>query len=123
MVAIHGEHNGAHGSLQMALDFIDTYGPQIRDQTQRREPSVPNSTSPVEAPLRTIKSRLQDRAGVFTNQARMDWLLALMALDLRGQCDARQWADLLRQRTYLAGGHAPHQRQLDDPRGVTSLTA
>jgi hypothetical protein len=73
--------------------------------------------------LAEIKRRLQDRAGVFTNLARMNKLLALMALDLRGETDGRAWADRLRERTYLAGGHAPEQRPHDDHKSVVSLTA
>jgi hypothetical protein len=49
--------------------------------------------------------------------------LALMALDLRGETDGRAWADRLRERTYLAGGHAAQQRTHDDPKGTASLTA
>lgn len=60
---------------------------------------------------------------MFTNLARMNKLLALMALDLRGQTDSRAWADRLRERTYLAGGHAAEQRPHDDLKGVISLTA
>jgi hypothetical protein len=73
--------------------------------------------------LAEVKRRLEDRAGVLTNLARMDKLLALMALDLRGETDSRAWADRLRERTYLAGGHATQQRPQDDPKGIASLTA
>jgi hypothetical protein len=40
----------------------------------------------------------------------MNKLVALMALDLRGQADGRAWADRLRERTYLLGGSPPEQR-------------
>jgi hypothetical protein len=46
---------------------------------------------------------------VFTNLARMNKLLALMALDLRGETDGRDWADRLRERTYLTGGQVKSQ--------------
>ena len=95
----------------------------MEHQAATRDPRVPNSTSPVEAPLAEVKRRLEHRAGVLTNLARMNKLLALMALDLRGETDRRGWADRLRERTYLGGGHAAQQRPHDDPRGIASLTA
>jgi hypothetical protein len=62
--------------------------------------------------------------GQFTNRARLAKLLQLMALDLRGQADSRQWADRLREQLYLAGGRpATHQRTADDPHGAWSLLA
>jgi len=124
VAAVRGEHSArTHGPLTGLLRWIDDYGELIERQAATRHPNVPNSTSPVEAPLAEIKRRLQDRAGVFTNLARMNKLLALMTLDLRGQTDGRAWADGLREHTYLAGGHAPEQRPHDDAKDVISLTA
>lgn len=122
--AVEAEHDaGTHGPLTGLLGWIDHHGALIEHQSATRDPRIPNSTSPVEAPLAQIKRRLEDRVGVFTNLARMNRLLALMALDLRGETDGRAWADRLRERTYLAGGHARAQRPHDDPKGVASLTA
>jgi hypothetical protein len=124
VAAVEGEHSArTHGPLIGLLRWIDDHGELIENQAATRDPNIPNSTSPVEAPLADIKRRLEDRAGVFTNLARMNKLLALMALDLRGQTDARAWADRLREHTYLAGGHAPEQRLHDDLNGIVSLTA
>lgn len=122
--AVEGQHRArTHGPLTGLLDWIDDHGELIERQSATRDPNVPNSTSPIEAPLAEVKRRLQDRAGVFTNLARMNKLLALMALDLRGDTDGRAWADRLRERTYLGGGHAAQQRPHDDPKNVVSLTA
>ena len=122
--ADEAEHDaGTRGPLTGLLRWIDDHGELVGRQSATRDPSIPNSTSPIEAPLAEIKRRLEDRAGVFTNLARMNKLLALMALDLRGETDGRAWADRLRERTYLAGGHATEQRPHDDPKGVVSLTA
>jgi hypothetical protein len=118
----HEHHAGAHGPLTGLLRWIEDHGELIEHQSATRDPRIPNSTSPIEAPLAEIKRRLDDRAGVFTNLARMNKLLALSALDLPGETDGRRWADRLRERTYLAGGHASEQRPHDDPKGVTSLT-
>jgi hypothetical protein len=38
-----------------------------------------------------------------------------------GKADARDWADRLRERLYLAGGRPANQRPHDDPRGTYSL--
>jgi hypothetical protein len=122
--AVEGQHSaGTHGPLTGLLRWIDDHGELVEHQTTTRDPRVPNSTSPIEAPLAETKRRLEDRAGVFTNLARMNKLLALMALDLRGETDGRQWADRLRERTHLASGHATEQRPHDDPKDVVSLTA
>jgi hypothetical protein len=86
---------GTCGPLVTAINFLDSYGP-----------------------------RIGDRVGSFTNRARLAKLLQLMALDLRGQADSRQWADRLREQLYLAGGRpATHQRTADDPHGAWSLLA
>ena len=122
--AVEREHEaGTHGSLTGLLRWIEDHGALIEHQAAIRDPRIPSSTSPIEAPLAEIKRRLQDRAGVFTNLARMNKLLALMALDLGGETDSRAWADRLRERTYLADGHAAEQRPHDDPKGAVSLTA
>jgi hypothetical protein len=122
--AVEHEHTArTHGALTALLRWIDDHGALVEHQAATRDPWVPNSTSPIEAPLAEVKRRLADRSGVLTNLARMNKLLALMALDLRGETDGRAWADRLRERTYLAGGHPARQRPHDDPAGTASLTA
>ena len=122
--AVEQEHRARrHGRLTGLLSWIEDHGATVAHQAATRDPQIPNSTSPVEAQLAEIKRRLEDRAGVLTNLARMNKLLALMALDLRGETDGRCWADRLRERTYLAGGHAAQQRPHDDPKGTITLTA
>jgi hypothetical protein len=122
--AVEQEHAaGTHGPLHLLLRWIDDYGAIVEAQAATRDRGIPNSTSPVEASLQQVVRRLRDRAGVFTNLARMNKLLALITLDLRGQADGREWADRVRDRTYQVGGHAGHQRPHDDRRGHCSLTA
>lgn len=122
--AVEHEHTArTHGALTGLLRWIDDHGALVEHQAATRDPRVPNSTSPVEAPLAEVKRRLENRAGVLTNLARMNKLLALMALDLRGETTSRTWADRLREHTYLADGHAAQQRPHDDPNGTASLTA
>jgi hypothetical protein len=110
-------------SLILARRWLDRYGDRIAAQVATRDPGRPNSTGPVEQVLREIDRRIGDRAGSFTNRARMTKLLALMTLDLAGRADGRQWADCLRERLYLAGGRPDNQRPHDDPKGTHSLIA
>jgi hypothetical protein len=120
--AIHDEHDaGENRSLKLAVKWLETYGPIAAAQAATRDPNRPNSTGPVEKALREVERRLGDRIGSFTNRARMTNLLALMALDLNGRADGREWADRLRERLYLAGGRPTNQRPHDDRKGIYSL--
>lgn len=110
--------------MALALSWLERYGAGIAAQAARRDPAGPNSTGPVEQVLREVDRRIGDRVGSFTNRARMGKLLCLMALEMSGQADGRQWADRLRERLYLAGGRpADNQRAHDDPKGAYSLIA
>lgn len=65
--------------------------------------------------------RIGDRVGSFTNRARMANLLTLIAADIHTKSNGRVWADRIRERIYLAGGHARYQRPHDDRKGDYSL--
>lgn len=120
--AIRAEHlSGEHRPLALAIKWMDTYGQIAAAQIPTRDPHGVNSTGPVEQTLREIDRRIGDRVGSFTNRARLSKLLQLMTLDLQGKADARDWADRLRERLYLAGGRPRNQRPHDDRNGVHSL--
>jgi hypothetical protein len=120
--AIETEHvGGPHGPLTLAVRWLATYGPRAAAQIATRDPRDPHSTGAVEAILHQLDRRLHDRAGSFTNHARMSKLLALMTLELTGRADPRAWADQLREQLYLAGGRPTIQRPHDDPKGNYSL--
>lgn len=122
--AIDAEHTGGeHGPLTLTLNWLATYGPRIAEQVATRDPRGPHSTGALEQILHELDRRLRDRAGSFTNRARMAKLLALMMLELNRRADARRWADQLRERLYLAGGRPINQRPHDDPKGRYSLIA
>jgi hypothetical protein len=110
-----------HSPLTLTLKWLATYGPRIEAQIATRDPRGPHSTGAVEQILHALDRRLGDRAGSFTNRARMTKLLALMTLQLNGQADARRWADQLRERLYLTGGRPVNQRPHDDPKHSYSL--
>jgi hypothetical protein len=103
------------------MRWFGNYGELIEAQVATRRPELPNSTGACEAMLRLVGERLGDRVGSFTNRARMEKLLKLMTADMRQKSSGRVWADRVRERIYLAGGHARHQRPHDDPKGSYSL--
>ncbi|MGH2743702.1 MAG: hypothetical protein ACRDN8_14755 [Thermoleophilaceae bacterium] len=119
----HEHRARTHGALTALRGWIDHHDALVEHQAAAtRDSRVPNSTTPVEASPAEVKRRLADRAGVLTNLARMNKPLALTALDLRGQTDGRAWADRLRERTHLAGGHAAEQPHTTTP-AAAPLTA
>lgn len=61
------------------------------------EPGSPRSTGSLETALRDLKGRLGFRRFVVRNQARLDMLFALMALDLRKEAGGRTFARVLRR--------------------------
>jgi hypothetical protein len=122
LAAIDAEPPGGH-SMALARSWLERYGKRIAAQVATRDPARPNSTGPVEQVLREVDRRIGDRVGSFTNRARMSKLLELMTLELSGEADGRLWADRLRERLYLAGGHAVAQRSHDDSKGTHSLFA
>ncbi len=108
-------------SLTLTLRWLETYGPRVEAQIATRGLEGSYSTGAVEAVLRELDRRLHHRAGSFTNRARMNRLLALMALELTGRADPRVWADRIRERLYLTGGRPTNQRSHDDPKHSYSL--
>jgi hypothetical protein len=120
--AIHAENDsGCDSPLTLTLRWLATYGPRVEKQIATRGHDGSHSTGAVEAVLRELDRRLHHRAGSFTNRARMAKLLALMTLELTGRANPRAWADRIRERLYLTGGHPINQRPHDDPKHTYSL--
>jgi len=117
------EHEIALARYPMTLvaNWLRDFGDQVAAQTATRDPHLPNSTGSVEAVLREVGVRIGERVGSFTNRARMANLLTLIAADIHTKSNGRLWADRIRERIYLAGGHARHQRPHDDRKGDYSL--
>jgi hypothetical protein len=83
------------------------------------------STGGVEQHLRALYLRIQHRRHMFSNRERLDRLLMLMTLDMRGSADEREWARVIRSWLMVSGGVPPPARQIADhtggPRQISSL--
>jgi hypothetical protein len=119
--ACQEEHAIGRHPMALLMWWFEEYGDQVAEQVATRPPGGPHSTGPLEAVLNEVRVRIDDRAGSFTNRARLANLVNLTTVDLRTTADGRQWADRIRERIYLAGGHATQQRPHDDPKGTYSL--
>ena len=109
--------------MRLVMNWLDDYGDLVAAQCATRRTDVSNSTGPVKAVLREVGDRIGDRVASFTNRERTTKLLTLMTMKIRGRVDGRVWADRIRERIYLAGGHAPQQRPHDDHKGSYSLNS
>lgn len=87
------------------------------------EAGRPRSTGSLETALRDIKGRLGFRRFVVRNQARLDLLFALMALDLRKEAGERTFARVLRRLVEANGGTLVLGRQALDDKEGSSLHA
>ena len=83
------------------------------------------STGGIEQHLRTIYARIEDRRHMFANRERLDRLLLLMTMEMRGSLNQRKWATVIRSWLLLTGGQPPLSRQITDhvggPRKTSSL--
>ena len=95
----------------------------MKRQFAAYEAGRPRSTGSLATALRDLKGRLGFRRSVVRNQARLDLLFALMALDLRKEAGERTFARVLRRLVEAnAGGLVLGRRSMDD-RGGSSLYA
>jgi hypothetical protein len=83
--------------------------------------SVSRSTGGVEQVLKKVEKRVADRRWLFSNLERMNRLLLLMTLDMRGYIEARDWAHSLREWLMPRRGRPLGQRLILDQAGRSSL--
>lgn len=67
----------------------------------------------LEEHVAAVRDRLGERRRNFRNLPRLNSLLKLMLLDLRGQADERQWARVLRENHLDHHGQPPPRRLVD----------
>lgn len=83
------------------------------------------STGGIEQHLRRIYQRIEDRRHMFANRERLNRLLMLMTIEMRGSLDEREWAKVIRSWLLVTGGVPPLSRQITDhvggPRKTSSL--
>jgi MULE transposase domain len=77
------------------------------------EPHWPRDLKLLEEYLAQIRSRLGERKRNFRNRARLDCVLKLMLLDLRGQASAPSWTHILRDNHKPHDGSPPPRRLVD----------
>lgn len=107
----------AHGATT-TLRWIQSKRRLMKRQFAIYEPGRPRSTGSLETALRDLKARLGFRRFVVRNQARLDLLFALMALDLRKEAGERTFARALRRLVEAnAGSLVLGRRSLDDKSG------
>lgn len=59
-------------------------------------PAHDRSTGGIEQHLRRIYQRIEDRRHMFANRERLNRLLMLMTIEMRGSLDEREWAKVIR---------------------------
>jgi hypothetical protein len=122
--AAQSAHAAALPPLRSLDRWLKRYGPPVKAQMATRRPADPRSIAAVEATLKTVAQAFDNkRSSVFGNQARMNLLLGLMALDIRDQSNELDWAERIRQDLAGRSGVAVGQRPFDDPYRQSSLVA
>jgi hypothetical protein len=107
--------------LPNTLRWIKRYGAEVASQVATRRDASVHSTAAAENTIRQLRSVFDGRSANFGNRRRVNLLLGLVTLNLRGQADELEWAE--RIRSYLAGrdGWASEQGLYNDPRFMPSL--
>jgi hypothetical protein len=122
--AAQAAHAAALPPLRSLDRWLRRYASPVKAQLATRRPADPRSIAAVEAPLKRVAQAFDNkRWSVFGNQARMNLLLGLMALDMRDQSDELDWAERIRQDLAGRNGVAVGQRSVDDPYHAPSLVA
>lgn len=89
----------------------------MKRQFAAYEAGRPRSTGSLATALRDLKGRLGFRRSVVRNQARLDLLFALMALDLRKEAGERTFARVLRRLVEANAGGPGSRTALDGRQG------
>jgi hypothetical protein len=114
-------HAAGNPQLKVMTNWLGKFGHEVAAQVQTRPRRGPHSIGSVEATLKKVDSAFFDRSSSFGIRTRMNLLLGLMTLSMRGKADERVWAEHIRRVLHPVGGYAPGQRPHDDPAGLPSL--
>jgi hypothetical protein len=76
-------------------------------------PHWPRDLTPLEEHLHTVQSRLGDRRRLFRNPHRLNCVLRLMLMHLRGSCSVQSWARILGENHRYHDGKPPPRRHWD----------
>jgi hypothetical protein len=115
------QEDAFHTPLPNTLRWIRRYGAEVASQaTTRRNASV-HSTAAAENTIHQLRSAFDGRSAVFGNRRRVNLLLGLMTMSLRGEADELEWTEQIRSYLSERGGWAPEQGRYSDPRLMPSL--
>jgi len=88
---------------------------------RRHELPAHYSVSAVERTITRLKEMLEARRFCFRNAARTNLLVGLMRLELNGQANERDYAEIIRDHLQARGGQPGRQLAITDTRGIYSL--
>ena len=109
---------GNYGPILTRLAGLDEL---VRAQIVTRAPAGPNTTGALEEFFHQLDETIGDRAANLTNKVRAEALLKLIAARRNGWINETRWAELIRDHLTRHHGHAPQQRQHNDPKAAPSL--
>lgn len=107
--------------LPGARRWLKRYGASVALQTQARGRASVHSTAAAEKVISDLRSAFAGRSSVFGNRRRVNLVLGLMTLALRGRADEVEWAEQIRSYLSERGGHAPKQGLYNDPLMMPSV--
>lgn len=96
--------------------------PQLEKRPEWPDKANPNGTGALEQELNWLRSKIDYRAGMFTNRERLNRMLMLMMLKRNRLADEREYAEKIREWLLTNGGHPRiKRREVTDLLGRPSL--
>lgn len=109
------QHAAGGPRLAAMTRWLNKNAKHVRAQMATRSAAGPHSIGAVESTLQWIARAFDNkRSSVFGNRRRMNLLLGLMTLELRGQANELAWAEQIRSSLLPARGVPQAQRPHDD---------
>ncbi|MGH3074973.1 MAG: hypothetical protein ACRDQC_08605 [Gaiellales bacterium] len=115
------EHEVKAAGAQRALAWITQTRPLMDHQWAIRDPARPHSIGGLETVFGEIIRRLGERRFVFRNQARLELVFELMALDIARMATERRFREIIRAGLLANGGRPARERRSLDDHGSSSL--
>jgi hypothetical protein len=117
------EQRAAAAGAAQTLAWMRKKRGEMERQWAVRDRSRTLSIGGLEQVFEAVKNRLADRRYVFRNQARLELIFDLMALDLAGLATEFRFRQVIRRHLLAHGGRPTTARRALDDRGGSSLHA